>query len=80
MLKKSVDYWGNRLIEEKGFACMVELLLKLSYWEPKIEEVPLVLRYDRKKSKSKLKLWQTLGEYMKLVIRNRLQPPPIEMF
>jgi dolichol-phosphate mannosyltransferase len=79
LLKKSVDYWGNRLIEEKGFACMVELLLKLCYWEPKIEEVPLVLRYDRKKSQSKLRLWQTLGEYMKLVIRNRLQPPPIEV-
>jgi dolichol-phosphate mannosyltransferase len=80
LLKRSVDHWGNRLIAERGFACMVELLLKLRYWEPIIEEVPLVLRYDRKKSESKLKLWQTLGQYMKLAIRDRLQPPPIGMF
>jgi dolichol-phosphate mannosyltransferase len=80
LLKKSVDHWGNRLIEERGFACMVELLLKLRHWEPKIAEVPLVLRYDRKKSQSKLKLWRTLWQYLKLAIRDLLQPPPIEKF
>jgi dolichol-phosphate mannosyltransferase len=80
LLKESVDHWGKRLIEERGFACMVELLLKLRYWEPKIQEVPLVLRYDRKQSQSKLKLWRTLGQYLKLAIRDWLQPPPIEVF
>jgi len=80
LLQRSVDHWGNLLIEERGFACMVELLLKLRYWGPIIEEVPLVLRYDRKKSQSKLKLWQTLGQYLKLAIRDHLQYPPTEVF
>jgi|GEM_PF-219732 len=76
LLRRSVQHWGERLIEERGFACMVELLLKLRYCRPVITEVPLVLRYDRKAGKSKLKLCRTLLQYLKLGLRERLQPPP----
>ncbi len=77
LLARSVEHWGERLIEERGFACMVELLLKLRYCRPVIAEVPLVLRYDRKAGESKLKLFRTLIQYLKLGLRDRLQPPPI---
>lgn len=76
LLRRAVRHWGQRLIEEEGFACMVELLLKLRYGDPVIAEVPLVLRYDRKKSASKLKLGRTLLQYLKLLGRDRLTPPP----
>ncbi len=76
LLRNASTYWGQRLIEERGFACMVELLLKLRHWKPGISEVPLVLRYDRKQGTSKLRLWRTIRQYIKLAIRDWLAPPP----
>jgi dolichol-phosphate mannosyltransferase len=55
---------------------MVELLLKLRHCEPVIAEVPLKLHYDRKQGQSKLKLRRTIGQYLKLLIRDRLAPAP----
>jgi dolichol-phosphate mannosyltransferase len=77
LLRRAVNHWGERLIEERGFACMVELLLKLRYSSPNVAEVPFHLQYDRKQSGSKLKLWRTLGQYLKLALRDKLAPPPI---
>lgn len=76
LLRRAQEHWGQRLVEESDFACMVELLLKLRHCHPVIAEVPLVLRYDRKKSASKLKIVRTLVQYLKLGLRDRLSPPP----
>lgn len=76
LLRRASDHWGERLVEEQGFACMVELLLKLRHCDPVIAEVPLPLRYDRKKSVSKLRLRRTMGQYAKLLMRDRLSPAP----
>tara|TARA_R110002096_G_scaffold292391_1_gene486896 strand:+ start:392 stop:1195 length:804 start_codon:yes stop_codon:yes gene_type:complete len=76
LLKEAVRHWGERLIEEDGFACMVELLLKLRHWEPEMREVPMLLRYDRKLSASKLKLFRTLRQYLVLAVRNSVTPAP----
>ena len=76
ILNKASIHWGETLILEQGFACMVELLLKLRHWNPKIEEIPFFLRYDRKMGASKLKLFKTLIQYLKLGIRDRVSPAP----
>lgn len=76
LLSRAVNHWGERIIEERGFACMVELLLKLRYCNPVIMEVPLVLRYDRKQGASKLKIVRTIFQYLRLAFRDRLSPPP----
>jgi dolichol-phosphate mannosyltransferase len=76
LLRRAVDHYGERLVEEQGFAVMVELLLKLRYCAPVIVEVPMVLHYDRKGSDSKLKLGRTLVQYLKLLVRDRLAPAP----
>lgn len=76
LLARAAMHWGERLVEEQGFACMVELLLKLRHCEPVITEVPLVLQYDRKQGASKLRLRRTIGQYIKLLVRDRLAPPP----
>ncbi len=76
LLARASAHWGERLIEEQGFACMVELLLKLRHCRPVITEVPLALRYDRKQGPSKLKLRRTLVQYLKLLVRDRLSPAP----
>ncbi len=78
LLARAAKHWGERLVEERGFACMVELLLKLRHCNPVIAEVPLVLQYDRKQSASKLKLRRTIGQYVKLLARDRLAPAPFK--
>lgn len=76
LLDRAARHWGERLIEEQGFACMVELLLKLRHCRPVITEIPLMLRYDRKQSPSKLRLARTVGQYVALLARDRLAPAP----
>lgn len=76
LLGRAMSHYGERLVEEQGFACMVELLLKLRHCHPVMAEVPLVLRYDRKLGPSKLRLQRTIAQYVKLLARDRLAPPP----
>lgn len=76
LLTRASTHWGERLVEERGFACMVELLLKLRHCHPVITEVPLELRYDRKQGPSKLKLRRTVVQYLRLLARDRLTPAP----
>lgn len=76
LLTRAAQHWGERLVEEQGFACMVELLLKLRHCSPVITEIPLVMQYDRKQGASKLRLKRTMGQYAKLLVRDRLAPAP----
>jgi len=76
LLRKASIHFGETLVNEQGFACMVELLLKLRHWSPKIVEIPFELRYDRKLGASKLKLFKTIFQYIKLGIRDRVSPAP----
>ncbi|WP_033438776.1 glycosyltransferase [Saccharothrix sp. NRRL B-16314] len=76
LLTRAAEHWGERLIEERGFACMVELLLKLRHCRPVVAEVPLTLRYDRKQGPSKIRIARTVGQYVKLLVRDRLSPAP----
>ena len=73
LLKEGYRVWGEKLIEEKGFTCMVELLVKLSMISININEVPLVLRYDLKKSKSKMKIVKTILQYFLFILKIKLK-------
>lgn len=74
-LRRAVDRWGNRFITEQGFACMTEILLKLSLLPGlKFGETPMDLRYDRKPGPSKMKVWQNIKDTLALVWRHRLSP------
>ena len=68
--------WENlfrkSLVEESGFTATVEILLKLLKLSPKICEVPLVLRYDLKKGKSKIKILLTVFQYLSLIYRRKI--------
>ncbi|HUQ58467.1 glycosyltransferase [Lentzea sp.] len=78
LLHRATAHWGERLVEERGFACMVELLMKLRHCGPVVSEIPLKLRYDRKPGASKLKLGRTLRQYLLLLTRDRLTPVPFK--
>ena len=63
-LLKLHNKFGNSLITQSGFAAGTEILLKSLSLKPVIAEVPLVLRYDLKKGKSKIKIFRTILAYL----------------
>jgi dolichol-phosphate mannosyltransferase len=67
LLSMASRRYGDQFIEEVGFTCMAELLLKLRPLIRSAAEVPLVLRYDLKRGKSKMKVLRTIFRYIKLL-------------
>lgn len=59
------------LVDAAGFACMLDLLLSLRDAGAALAEVPIDLRYDRKRGASKLRVWQTAAETMRVLQRHR---------
>lgn len=69
ILQKGFTLYNERLIQETGFSCMVEVLLKLNSFRPKIKEIPMVLRYDLKLSASKMKIWSTIRKTLSVLYK-----------
>jgi dolichol-phosphate mannosyltransferase len=59
------------MITENGFACQAEWLIKLGRLAPRVVELPLLLRYDRKPTPSKMPVLRTIGATMALLRRLR---------
>jgi dolichol-phosphate mannosyltransferase len=78
ILRRAISVFGDRLIEERGFVCMAELLIKLSRLGARIAEVPLVLRYDLKAGPSKVKIIPTILRYLRLIVRGRRLAKPLQ--
>lgn len=75
-LRRAAAAWGERLVEEAGFTCMAEVLLKLGRGGARVAESPLVLRYDLKEGASKMKMTRTIARYFELIRRVRSRPMP----
>jgi dolichol-phosphate mannosyltransferase len=69
VLLRLIDTFGSSFVQERGFACMFELLLKLRVLGARISEVPLVLRYDLKVGISKMRIIRTMWRYSALLSR-----------
>jgi len=56
IIKEALSIFGNDFIQLKGlgFTCTLEKLVKLKLIGAKFDEVPFILRYDQKKSSSKM--------------------------
>ncbi len=70
-------HYGEDFVSEKGFSCMVDVLLKLRRLrvdgaEVVMGEVPMILRYDRKGGASKMRVLKTIMQTLSLVFRRRL--------
>ncbi len=76
LLKRMALVYGeDKLVEESGFVCMLEVLLKLRAIGAKATEIPYTLRYDLKAGVSKLRIWKTLKRYLAVVDRYRSKKP-----
>ncbi len=61
--------YNGRLIEEGGFTCAAEMVIKLARVGAVIREVPMVLRCDATKTPSKQKRLRTILGYLRLFAR-----------
>jgi dolichol-phosphate mannosyltransferase len=71
-LKAAEAQWGNRLIEEAGFAGGTELFLKTAINGARTAEIPFDLHYEnRGAGLSKIRVWDTIRGYLALIRRMR---------
>jgi dolichol-phosphate mannosyltransferase len=64
--------WGDQLVNEPSFACMPDVLWKVSRLRPTFTEVPLSLHYDRKPGPSKMQVFRTIRRSLALLIKRRV--------
>jgi dolichol-phosphate mannosyltransferase len=74
ILSRAVAVYGDRFVEEQGFSCFVDILLKLRRLNVLACEVPLVLRYDFKEGASKMRIGRTIRRYIRLMGTNLVAP------
>lgn len=72
VVRRAVALYGNEFLNQEGFQCMVDILLKLRSLDLIFCEVPLLLRYDRKSGKSKMNVARTARQTLALLARRRL--------
>ncbi len=69
-LRKAAERWPD-LIQESGFICMLELLIKLIRVDARVIEVPMVLASNKRIGRSRMKLMRTTLEYFRFLYRFR---------
>jgi dolichol-phosphate mannosyltransferase len=69
IIKQAREFYKGDFISEKGFTCMVDILLKLRRFDPLCTEVPMILRYDQKIGKSKMNVPLTIAQSLNLIGR-----------
>ena len=72
VLQRAVDRYHGEFVNQEGFQCMVDILLKLRPMRLIFGEVPLLLRYDRKGGLSKMQIGRTARNTLLLLLRRRL--------
>jgi dolichol-phosphate mannosyltransferase len=68
-LQKAVNAFGDTFIKSPGFAAAAEILIKLRRLGARIDEIPMVLKYDERAGSSKMNVWKTILEYLVLLSR-----------
>lgn len=64
ILRAGFEHYEDSIITEKGFTCMAELLIKLSFIADNFKEISFILRYDLKQGHSKMPVLKTMLRYV----------------
>lgn len=72
VIKSAINRYGESFIDQDGFQCMVDILLKLRKMDIIFGEVPFILRYDNKQGKSKMNVMLTIKKTLILILRRIL--------
>jgi len=72
VLQSALKKYGQSFIDQEGFQCMVDILLKLRSMDLIFGEAPFILRYDLKEGDSKMNVKKTVADTLKLIIKRKL--------
>ncbi len=79
VLRKAKRYYKDRLIEEKDFCCLPELLIKMRVLNVRMREIPFTYNYGQKIGESKMNILNliraTLIMSMRLLVSRKLSSP-----
>lgn len=70
VLQRALARYGEKFITVQTFFVNIEILLNLRPFLQKVEEVPLVYDYGKKKSKSGMKIWKNLRSYLSFIAQH----------
>lgn len=73
IIAKAESKFGKQFVEHRSFACMMEVLYKLSLVGAKFSEVPFELRYDKKEGESKMRIAKTIRESLIVALQLRMK-------
>lgn len=68
-LLKNIKNKNGVIIEENGFICMIEVLVKAIHQNARIIELPMTLNSKKRVGKSKMKIFKTGIEYLKFFMK-----------
>ncbi len=74
-LIKRIKQNYNTIISEKGFVCMFEILLKAVRLNAGIIEIPMVLKSLNRKDRSKMKIFSTIAQYIRFILKPGARNP-----
>ena len=66
-IEKFFSIIGNKYLPAAGFEMQLEILLKLKKTNVNFFEIPIILDYKKKPTKSKMKIFKTILNYLKLI-------------
>lgn len=72
-LLKKIKEKHNIIIEEKGFISMLEILVKSIKCNAEIIEIPMILKSENRKGKSKMKIVKTSVSYLKFFVAGKIK-------
>lgn len=76
LLRRAFSYYGEAFIDQTGFQCMSDILIKLRRFHPTAGEVPMILRYDFKRGNSSMRVGRTVVHTFRLVLARRFGLSP----
>ena len=71
-LRRAMDAYAGGLIEQAGFVCMAEMLVKMHRLGVRISEVPMRLRLGQRKGKSTMQIGRTIRAYLSFILADFL--------
>ena len=69
VLKNAMDEYGDKFVDQDGFQCLVDILLKLRRFQLLFGETPFILRYDQKGGMSKMNVGRTIKNTLILIVK-----------
>ena len=66
-LRSAFEAYQGKLIEQPGFVCMVEVLVKMQRLGLRISEVPMILQTGLRKGPSKMRILRNILDYIHFI-------------